>query len=403
MDEVRFVRPEGAAMTTLAFPVPDDPVPLFDPKIQYRGLKVPLEAACKRVLESGCAIGGPEVEALEREFAAFCGAACAVACASGTDALLLALKCLDVGPGDEVITTPFTFFATAGSICRLGAKPVFVDIDPETFNLDVEQIAAKITGRTKAILPVHLYGQCCDMEPMWRLAEKHHLPIIEDAAQSIASEYQGKRCGTLGAMACFSFYPTKNLGAYGDGGMVVTQDPEWAKKLKCLRNHGMYVRYYHEELGWNSRLDAIHAAMLRVKLAFVNRWNDARRAIASRYDQMIADSGLDGVLGRPIIKDFGKHTFNQYVVRVADGRRDALRQHLANCKVGTEIYYPVPLHLQKVFTNLGHRSGEFPVSEQACREVLALPIFPELTMEQQRTVVGSCARFFQQATVRKAA
>jgi len=390
-------------MTTLPFPAPKQPVPLFDAKTQYKGLKHHLEDACRRVLDSGIAIGGKEVEALEQEFAAYCGAACAVACASGTDALLLALKCLDIGPGDEVLSTPFTFFATAGSICRLGATPVFVDIDPETYNLDASQLAKKVTGRTKAILPVHLYGQCCDMEPMWRLAERHNIPIIEDAAQSTGSDYQGKRCGTLGAMACFSFYPTKNLGAYGDGGMVVTNDPEWAKKLKCLRNHGMYVRYYHEELGWNSRLDAIHAAMLRVKLPHVDHWNDARRGIASRYDQLIADARLESVMRRPVVKDFGKHTFNQYVVRVAGGQRDTLRKHLADESIGTEIYYPVPLHLQKVFTNLGHKAGDFPVSEQACRDVLALPVFPELTLDQQRTVIGSCARFFQQAGVRKAA
>jgi dTDP-4-amino-4,6-dideoxygalactose transaminase len=391
-------------MTTLPFPAPKQPVPLFDAKQQYQGLKVHLEDACRRVLESGVAIGGKEVEGLEQEFAAYCGAAWAVACASGTDALLLALKCLDIGPGDEVISTPFTFFATAGSICRLGAKPVFVDIDPDTYNLDAHQVASKITGRTKAIMPVHLYGQCCEMEPIWRLAERHNIPIIEDAAQSTGSDYQGKRCGTLGAMACFSFYPTKNLGAYGDGGMVVTNDPEWSKKLKCLRNHGMYVRYYHEELGWNSRLDAIHAAMLRVKLPYVDRWNDARRAIAGRYDQLIHDARLTDFLTRPVIKNFGKHIFNQYVVRVAGGHRDALRKHLSEDGVGTEIYYPVPLHLQKVFANMGHRPGDFPVSEQACHEVLALPIFPELTIEQQRSVIGSIARFaHQQSGLRKAA
>jgi dTDP-4-amino-4,6-dideoxygalactose transaminase len=392
------------AMTTLPFPAPKVPAPLFDAKQQYKALKVHLTEACNRVLDSGIAIGGKEVEGLEQEFAASCGAVCAVACASGTDAILLAFKCLDIGPGDEVITTPFTFFATAGGIARLGAKPVFVDIDPETYNIDPHQIESKITGRTRAIMPVHLYGQCCDMEPIWRVAERHNIPIVEDAAQSTGSEYQGKRCGTLGAMACFSFYPTKNLGAYGDGGMVVTNDREWAKKIQCLRNHGMYQRYYHEELGWNSRLDAIQAAMLRVKLPYVERWNDARRAIAWRYDALIGQSQLGEFLKRPTVKGYGKHTFNQYVVRVASGQRDALRKHLAEDSIGTEIYYPWPLHLQNVFKYLGHRPGDFPATEQACKEVLALPIFPELTAQQQEHVVGSCVEFVKKnAGLRKAA
>ena len=391
-------------MTTLKFPVPVQPVPLFDAKTQYKGLKVHLEEACRRVLDSGCAIGGKEVEGLEKEFAEYCGAAHAVACASGTDAISLALKCLDIGPGDEVITTPFTFFATASCVARLGATPVFVDIEPDTFNIDASQIAAKITPRTKAIMPVHLYGQCADMEPIWHLAEEHDIPVIEDAAQSTGADYQGKRCGTLGAMACFSFYPTKNLGAYGDGGMIVTNDSDWSKKLLGLRNHGMYQRYYHEEMGWNSRLDALQAAMLRVKLPYVDRWNDARAAIAGRYDSMLEEHHLTGLLTRPTDRKFGKHCFNQYVVRVADGQRDVLRKHLADDSVGTEIYYPLPLHLQKVFSYLGHRAGDFPVTEQACKEVLALPMFPELTLEQQRRVVESCLSYLmKQRGLRKAA
>ncbi|HMO35198.1 MAG TPA: DegT/DnrJ/EryC1/StrS family aminotransferase [Gemmatales bacterium] len=377
-------------MSTLKFPAPVQPVPLFDAKIQYKGLKVHLEEAVRRVLDSGCAIGGKELKGFEQEFANFCGAACAVACASGTDAISLALKALDVGPGDEVITTPFTFFATASCVARLGATPVFVDIDPYTFNINPALIEAKITPRTKAIMPVHLFGQCADMEPIWHIAEKHDIPVIEDAAQSTGSEYQGKRCGTLGAMACFSFYPTKNLGTYGDGGMVVTNDREWARKLVGLRNHGMYTRYYHEEMGWNSRLDAIQAAMLRVKLPHLNLWNSARQQIASRYDHLLEEQHLTGFLTRPTIRTYGKHCFNQYVVRVADGQRDALRKHLAEESVGTEIYYPLPLHLQKVFSYLGYQPGDFPVTEKACKEVLALPMFPELTLEQQRKVVQSC-------------
>ncbi len=391
-------------MSTLKFPAPTGPVPLFNAKIQYNALKVHLLDAYHRVLDSGCAIGGKEVEAIEKEFAAYCGSNCAIACASGTDAILLALKCLGIGPGDEVITTPFTFFATAGSIARLGATTVFVDIDAETYNIDPHQIESKVTGRTRAIMPVHLYGQCCDMEPIWRVAERHNIPIVEDAAQSTGSDYQGKRCGTLGAMACFSFYPTKNLGAYGDGGMITTNDPEWAKKLYCLRNHGMYQRYYHEELGWNSRLDALQAAMLRVKLPYVDRWNAARQAIAGRYDGLIAESHLGEFLQRPVVKKFGTHTFNQYVVRVANGQRDALRKHLADDQIGTEIYYPVPLHLQNVFKSMGHQPGDFPASEKACKEVLALPIFPELSIDQQKRVISSCVEFVQkQAGVRRAA
>jgi len=391
-------------MSTLKFPTPLQPVPLFDAKLQYKGLKVHLEEACRRVLDSGCAIGGKEVEALEKEFAGYCGASAAIACASGTDAISLALKCLDIGPGDEVITTAFTFFATASCVARLGATPVFVDIEPDTFNIDVNKIAAKITPRTKAIMPVHLYGQCADMEPIWRLADEHNLDVIEDAAQSTGSEYQGKRCGTLGAMACFSFYPTKNLGAYGDGGMIVTNDREWARKLVCLRNHGMYQRYYHEEMGWNSRLDAIQAAMLRVKLPYVDLWNNARAAIASRYDSMLAEHKLDQYFIRPTVKTFGKHCFNQYVVRVPDGQRDVLRKHLADDSIGTEIYYPLPLHQQKVFAYLGYQTGDLPVTEKACQEVLALPMFPELTLEQQRRVVASCVNFVEkQAGLRKAA
>ncbi len=391
-------------MSTLKFPSPVQPVPLFDAKTQYKGLKVHLEEACRRVLDSGCAIGGKEVEGLETEFAAYCGAASAVACASGTDAISLALKCLEVGPGDEVITTPFTFFATASCVARLGATPVFVDIEPDTFNIDPKLIESKITSRTKAIMPVHLYGQCADMEPIWNIAERHNIPVIEDAAQSTGSEYQGKRCGTLGAMACFSFYPTKNLGTYGDGGMIVTNDREWTKKLLCLRNHGMYQRYYHEEMGWNSRLDAIQAAMLRVKLPYVDRWNNARAAIASRYDSMLNEHHLTDFLTRPTVRGYGKHCFNQYVVRVADGQRDVLRKHLADDSVGSEIYYPLPLHLQKVFGYLGYKVGDFPVTERACKEVLAMPMFPELTLEQQRRVVDSCVGFLvKQRGLRKAA
>jgi dTDP-4-amino-4,6-dideoxygalactose transaminase len=348
------------------------------------------------VLASGQAIGGPEVQALETEFAQFCGSATAVACASGTDAILLALKALDIGAGDEVIVPPFTFFASASMVRAAGAKPVFVDIDPDTFNLDPTQVENKVTGKTRAIMAVHLFGQCADMEPLWRVAERHNVPIIEDAAQAIGAEYQGKRAGTLGGIATFSFYPTKNLGAYGDAGMVVTSDHEWAEKVQCLRNHGMRKRYYHDLLGWNSRLDALQAALLRVKMEWLERWIGARQIMAKRYDQLIEENHIGHFLRKPTVRPYGKHCFNVYTVRVQNGQRDALRDHLHADGIGTEIYYPRPLHLQAAFADMGHKAGDFPASERACQEVLSLPIYPELTIEQQRRVIQSCAAFVRQ-------
>jgi dTDP-4-amino-4,6-dideoxygalactose transaminase len=370
-------------------------VPLFDLKMQFEGLFKPMEEAVFRVLGSGQYIGGPEVAGLEREVAAYCGTAAAVACSSGTDALYLALAALDIGPGDEVIVPAFTFFASASSVCRVGAKPVFVDIEADTFNLDPHQVESKITPRTKAIMPVHLFGQCADMEPLWHVSARHGVPIVEDAAQAIGSEYQGKRTGTLGLMACYSCYPTKSLGAYGDAGIVVTSDAELAKRMACLRNHGMEPRYYHKYIGWNCRLDALQAAILRVKLAWLPRFLDARQAIAKRYDYLIDECQLGDFLAKPVVRPHLRHTFNQYVVRVTEGRRDSLVQHFKNEGVGYEIYYPVPLHLQEAFAFLGYRAGDFPVSEQACREVLALPMFPELVYEQQVRVVESCAAFLR--------
>ncbi len=368
-------------------------VPLCDLQAQYRELRPEIEAAVLRVLASGQAILGPEVAALEREVADYCGAAHAVGCGSGTDALSLALHALGVGPGDEVILPPFTFFATAGSVVRTGARPVFADIGPETFNIDPAAVERAVTPRTKAVMPVHLYGQCCDMEALWRVAERHGLPIIEDAAQAFGSDYQGKRAGTLGAVACLSFYPTKNLGTYGDAGMVVTNDPEWADRMATLRVHGMKPKYHHPILGWNARIDALHAAILRVKLPHVEAWIGRRQAAAARYDDLIADRGLDGFLTRPVRRPDRRHTFNQYVCRVAGGRRDALVKHFQAEKIGCEVYYPVPLHLQGCLRHLGHRPGEFPVSEAACREVIALPIFPEITPAQQERVVDAVAAF----------
>jgi dTDP-4-amino-4,6-dideoxygalactose transaminase len=373
-------------------------VPLCDLQGQYRELAPQIQEALTRVLQSGQVILGPEVAALEREIARYCGAGYAVGCASGTDALSLALHALGIGHGDEVLLPAFTFFATVGSVCRTGARPVLVDIDPVTFNIDPRQVAHKITDRTRAILPVHLYGQCCEMEPLWHLAARHDLAVIEDAAQAIGAEYQGKRTGTLGAIGCFSFYPTKNLGGYGDGGMTVTSDPDWAARMVRLRVHGMEPKYHHKEVGWNARLDALQAAILRVKLPHLDRWIEARQEAARRYDLLIEEYGLEQSLERPTVLPQRRHVFNQYVVRVRGGQRDALVKHLQAERIGCEIYYPIPLHRQECLAYLGHAEGDFPVSEEASRSVLALPIFPELTVEQQRRVVQSCSAFLHQRT-----
>lgn len=371
-------------------------VPLCDIVGQYQALQGEIEAAVLRVLRSGQVIMGPEVAALENEVARYCGAGFGIGCSSGSDALSLALHGLGIGPGDEVITPPFTFFATVGAICRAGASPVFADIDPETYNIDPKQIEDKITPRTRALMVVHLFGQCADMAPLWHIAEKHNLPIIEDAAQAIGSEYEGKRTGTLGAVACFSFYPSKNLGAYGDAGMVVTNDPDWAALIARLRVHGMEPKYHHQNLGWNARIDAIHAAMLRVKLAHLDRWTEARQQAAKRYDALIEQHGLATQLQRPIVHANRRHVFNQYVVRVARGQRDHLLKHLHANKIGCEIYYPIPMHQQECFASLGHSEGDFPNSEQAARSVLALPMFPEITEAQQNQVIECCASFLKQ-------
>ena len=377
-------------------------VPLCDLQAQYRELQPELEAAVVRVLASGQVILGPEVAALEAEIAAYCGVAYGIGCSSGTDALSLALHALELGPGDEVILPAFTFFATAGSVCRTGARPVFSDIDPATYNMDPMQVENKITPRTRAILVVHLFGQCADMEPLWSIAERHGLILIEDAAQALGAEYQGKRAGSLGSLACLSFYPTKNLGAYGDAGMVVTNDPEWANRMRCLRVHGMEPRYHHKYLGWNARLDALQAALLRVKLPHLERWLANRQAIAARYDALIDEYHLSHFLERPIRRRDCRHTFNQYVVRVANGQRDALVRHLKAEQIGCEIYYPMALPQQECLRYLGYAPGDFPASEKAASQVLALPIYPELSAEQQHRVIQSCAAFLRQQ-VRRAA
>jgi dTDP-4-amino-4,6-dideoxygalactose transaminase len=373
-------------------------VPLCDLQAQFRKLEPELQEAVMRVLRSGQVILGPEVAALENEIADYCGARHGVGCSSGSDALMLALCALGIGPGDEVILPPFTFFASVGAVCRLGARPVFADIDPVTCNIDPDAIAVKVTSRTRAIMVVHLFGQTAEMSPIWQIAEQFGLPIVEDAAQAIGAEYANRRTGILGNVACFSFYPSKNLGAYGDGGLVVTDDGDLATRIACLRGHGMEPRYNHKLLGWNARLDALQAAMLRVKLPYLDQWSEARQAAARRYDVMIEGSDLDAYLLRPVVRPGRRHVFNQYVVRVAHGQRDGLLRHLRAEKIGCEVYYPIPLHLQKCLQYLGHAEGDFPVSEKAAHSVIALPMFPEITPAQQRRVLQSCASFLCQET-----
>lgn len=368
-------------------------VPLCDLSGQYKKLEPEIAAAVMRVLSSGQAILGPEVSSFEEEAAAYCNSPHGIGCGSGTDALLLALAALDIGPGDEVILPPFTFFATVGSIVRIGATPVFADIDPKTFNIDPAQVAAKITPRTKAIMPVHLYGQTAEMEPLWDLAKKHNLFIIEDAAQAIGAEYRGQRTGTLGDISCFSFYPSKNLGTYGDAGLNTTSSPAWAAKMKTLRVHGMEPKYYHKLLGWNARLDAIQAAILRVKLPHLEDWTEGRQEAADRYDAMIDERGLNWFMRKPYRAPERRHVFNQYVLRVANGQRDALVSHLKATGIGCEIYYPLPLHMQECMAHLGLHEGDFPIAEEASRSVIALPMFPEITAEQQDRVLSVCGAF----------
>lgn len=367
-------------------------VPLLDLKIQNDALRPEVDAAIKKVLDSNGFILGSEVSELEKELAAYCNTRFAIGCASGTDALLLALMALEVGDGDEVITTPYSFFATASSVTRLGAKPVFVDIDPETYNLDVAQVAAKITEKTKAIQPVHLYGQCAEMNLLREVAAKYNVPLVEDAAQAIGSEEAGKRAGEMSEIGCFSFYPSKNLGAMGDAGFMTTDDEALAKKLFALRVHGSFERYYHKWVGLNSRLDAMQAAILRVKLPYLDGWTAARQCNAATYRQLFTAAGLTEAITLPKERANVRHIYNQFVVRVAN-KRDELRNFLTENGIGTDIYYPVSLHLQECFEYLGYNAGDFPESERASRETLALPIYPELNEEQQTYVVAKIAEF----------
>jgi dTDP-4-amino-4,6-dideoxygalactose transaminase len=366
---------------------PSAPVPLLDLQAQYRPLREALLAAVTRVCDSQRCILGDEVAALERELADYLGVAHALGVSSGTDALVAALMALEIGAGDEVITPTFSFFASAGSVVRVGARPVFVDIDPATYNLDVEAVEKAITPRTKAIMPVHLYGQAAGMTALLAVAKAHGLAVIEDAAQAIGAKDGGTAVGGLGTIGCFSFYPTKNLGAFGDGGLVTTNDPALFERLRLLRDHGQHPKYHHAIVGGNFRLDAIQGAVLRVKLPHLASWTEGRRRNAARYRVLFADAGLDTVVALPYERPDAYHIYNQFVVQVPD--RDRVRAHLASLGIGTEIYYPVPFHRQACFANLGHPLDAFPRADAAAGRVLALPIFPELADTQLQQVVAA--------------
>jgi len=384
------------------------PVPLLDLKAQYAAIREEVRQAMDRVADSQYFILGPEVEALEKEIADYSQCEFGIGVSSGTDALLVALMAIGIEAGDEVITTPYTFFATAGAISRLGARPVFVDIDPLTYNIDPAKLESVITERSRAIIPVHLYGQTADMDPIMEVARRHKLYVIEDAAQAIGSEYGGRRAGALGDLACFSFFPSKNLGAFGDGGMVTTNNPELAKQVKLLRNHGYSPKYYNKVVGGNFRLDALQAAVLRVKLPYLDGWTEKRQMNAATYRRLFTEAELS-IDQRPgegavelaeisgVVLPFEapnvRHIYNQFVIR--SGQRDQLLAHLKERKIGTEIYYPVPMHVQECFAGLGYENGDFPASERAASETLALPIYPELTESMMGTVVDAVADFYR--------
>jgi dTDP-4-amino-4,6-dideoxygalactose transaminase len=391
--------PESGVKGVIAVSRPTEPisVPALDLKAQYDSLRGEIEPVVREVLESQYFILGPEVSGFEAEVAGYCGVGHGVGCASGSDALLLPLMALGVGPGDEVITSPYTFFATGGAIWRTGAKPVFVDIEPDTYNIDPSLIEAALTPRTKVIIPVHLYGQTADMDPINEIAGHYGLSVLEDAAQAIGAAYKGQRTGGLGHAAAFSFYPSKNLGGFGDAGLVSTDDPALARSVGRLRVHGMEPKYHHHEVGINSRLDALQAAVLRVKLRHLDAWTEARREAARRYQTLFEETGLAGDrVVMPGERPGYFHVYNQFVVRVPAASRDALRAHLAARRVGTEIYYPIPLHLQVCFASLGHRPGDFPASEAAAAETIALPMYPELGENSQRYVVETIAEFLNE-------
>lgn len=375
-------------------------VPLLDLKKQYAAIREEVIAVTDEIYASQYFILGPHVEQLEKEIAAYCNTGFATGVSSGSDALIIALMALEVGPGDLVITTPYTFFATAGAVARVGARPVFVDIDPDTYNINpdlIERALEDMSGdqreKVRAVIPVHLYGQCADMDPLMAIAQDHNLPVIEDAAQAIGAEYRGRRAGSMGSFGCFSFFPSKNLGAFGDGGIVTTDDRQRWETLRILRNHGAEPKYYHHIIGGNFRLDALQAAIVSIKLKYLDAWTAGRRSNAAIYRELLQAAGMDSVLRLPVEKE-DRHIYNQFVIAVP-GKRDELRAFLQDAGIGTEVYYPVPLHLQKCFAGLGYGAGDFPVAEQAAQETLALPIFPELTADQQAFTVEKIARFFR--------
>jgi dTDP-4-amino-4,6-dideoxygalactose transaminase len=373
-------------------------VPLLDLKAQYQTIKDRVLEVTQAVFESQYFILGPQVENLEEKIADYCQTGYAVGVSSGTDALILSLMAAGVGPGDRVISTPYTFFATAGAIARVGATPFFVDIDPDTYNLSAEQLSAAVAAMTegvlktvKAIIPVHLYGQCADMAPILDVAAIHGWTVIEDAAQAIGAEYKGRRAGSMGDYGCFSFFPSKNLGAFGDGGIVTAGDPQIYERLKILRVHGAKPKYHHKLVGGNFRLDSLQAAIVAVKLDYLDGWTTARQNNAARYRELFASTGLTDRVHQPIEKE-NRHIYNQFVIRVDTGRDD-LRVYLGQQGIGTEVYYPIPMHLQECFAGLGHKTGAFPIAEQAANRTLALPIYPELTESQQAYVVEKIQSF----------
>ena len=366
-------------------------VPLLDLQAQYRPLRAEILAAIERVCDSQRFIMGPEITALEDEMSAMLGVGHAIAVSSGTDALLLALMALGIEAGDEVVTPTYSFFATAGAVARLGARPVLVDIDEATFNLNPQKLAAAMTPRTKAIIPVHLFGQSADMDPILTVANHAGVAVIEDAAQAIGATYKWRHVGSIGTFSCFSFFPSKNLGAFGDAGLLTTNDEALAKRARLLRTHGMEPRYYHHIVGANFRMDALQAAVLRVKAPHLARWTDERRANAERYRVLFKEAGLLERVTLPSEAPDRRHIYNQFVIRTAD--RDGLKRHLDTARIGTEIYYPVPFHLQPCFADLGYDAGDFPVAERAAKESLAIPVYSELTVGQQQAVVGAVAEF----------
>jgi dTDP-4-amino-4,6-dideoxygalactose transaminase len=383
-----LARAESALSTEPSFAS----VPFLDLKAQFGEIRDEVLDAVTRVLESQHFIMGPEVDALEREVAEYAGVEFAIGCASGSDALLLAQMAIGIESEDEVITSPFTFGATAGSIARLKARPVFVDIRPDTFNFDERQLEAAITSRSRAIMPVHLFGLPANMDDVLEIARKHHLAVIEDAAQAIGARWKEKSIGSIGTCGCFSFFPSKNLGGAGDGGMITTNDPQLAQRLRTLRVHGARKKYRYELLGINSRLDALQAAILRVKLRYLDNWTDGRRRNAETYRELFTEYQLTEQLALPCAPKASFHVYNQFSIRAP--RRDELQEYLRDRGISTEVYYPSPLHVEPAFAYLGYRNGDFPNAEAACREVISIPIYPELTVGQQQAVVAAIARFY---------